>query len=755
MGELAPLIADLALILICAGVMTLVFKKLKQPLVLGYIVAGFIASPHFALTPSVIDTASIHVWSEIGVIFLLFALGLEFSFKKIMKAGGPAIITTLTIIFGMMMLGYLVGTAFGWGKMDALFLGGMICMSSTTIIYKAFEDLGLSKKNFAGLVMSVLILEDILAVVLMVVLSTVAVSANFEGGELVMSLLKLFFFLILWLVVGLYLIPVILRKTRKLMSDETLLVAALGLCFMMVVVAAKTGFSAAFGAFIMGSILAETLEAEHIERLVKPVKDLFGAIFFVSVGMMVDPAMIAQYWLPILIITLTVVLGQPLFAIIGVLLSGQPLKMAFQSGFSLSQIGEFSFIIATLGVSLGVTGDFLYPIVVAVSVVTIFLTPYVIRLAEPAYGLATKVLPQRVLTFLEDYARATGSTAAKDSERKQYFGEVSQMVLVNGIMAIATCILGLGVLQPLAVKWIPGIWANVVTGVVMLIALSPFLRAIAVKKSRGSQSFDALWAADSSSHAPLLVSTVIRYALGLAFPFVILGRLFHLPAALSILLAPVLGFVLVFNKWTKRSYKALEKTFQTNLRSRDMRAEYLGEKKPQYASSLMDKDLHLADFDVPPEVEWAGKELRELNFGQQYGVHVVSILRGSKRINIPKATDRLFPNDRIQVIGTDAGLESFGAAFPQPDTSLPEDLTAQEMVLRRMPLESGSPLLGKAIKDSGIRNHYHCLVAGIEKADGTLHIPDAQLPLEEGDTLWLVGRTQDLETLFAAAEKES
>ena len=755
MGELAPLIADLALILICAGVMTLVFKKLKQPLVLGYIVAGFIASPHFALTPSVIDTASIHVWSEIGVIFLLFALGLEFSFKKIMKAGGPAIITTLTIIFGMMMLGYLVGTAFGWGKMDALFLGGMICMSSTTIIYKAFEDLGLSKKNFAGLVMSVLILEDILAVVLMVVLSTVAVSANFEGGELVMSLLKLFFFLILWLVVGLYLIPVILRKTRKLMSDETLLVAALGLCFMMVVVAAKTGFSAAFGAFIMGSILAETLEAEHIERLVKPVKDLFGAIFFVSVGMMVDPAMIAQYWLPILIITLTVVLGQPLFAIIGVLLSGQPLKMAFQSGFSLSQIGEFSFIIATLGVSLGVTGDFLYPIVVAVSVVTIFLTPYVIRLAEPAYGLATKVLPQRVLTFLEDYARATGSTAAKDSERKQYFGEVSQMVLVNGIMAIATCILGLGVLQPLAVKWIPGIWANVVTGVVMLIALSPFLRAIAVKKSRGSQSFDALWAADSSSHAPLLVSTVIRYALGLAFPFVILGRLFHLPVALSILLAPVLGFVLVFNKWTKRSYKALEKTFQTNLRSRDMRAEYLGEKKPQYASSLMDKDLHLADFDVPPEVEWAGKELRELNFGQQYGVHVVSILRGSKRINIPKATDRLFPNDRIQVIGTDAGLENFGAAFPQPDTSLPEDLTAQEMVLRRLPLESGSPMLGKAIKDSGIRNHYHCLVAGIEKADGTLHIPDAQLPLEEGDTLWLVGRTQDLETLFAAAEKES
>ena len=749
MESLAPLIADLALILICAGVMTLIFKKLKQPLVLGYIVAGFIASPHFALTPSVIDTASIHVWSDIGVIFLLFALGLEFSFKKIMKAGGPAIITTLTIIFGMMILGYLVGTAFGWSKMDALFLGGMICMSSTTIIYKAFEDLGLAKKNFAGLVMSVLILEDILAVVLMVVLSTVAVSSNFEGGELVMSLLKLFFFLVLWLVVGLYLIPVILRKTRKLMNDETLLVAALGLCFMMVVVAAKTGFSAAFGAFIMGSILAETLEAEHIERLVKPVKDLFGAIFFVSVGMMVDPAMIAQYWLPILIITLTVVLGQPLFAIIGVLLSGQSLKTAFQSGFSLSQIGEFSFIIATLGVSLGVTGDFLYPIVVAVSVVTIFLTPYVIRLAEPAYGLVCKILPQKALTFLEDYARATDSNTSKDSVRKEYFKEVSQMVLINGIVAVAVCIVGFGVLQPLAVKWIPSIWGNVVTGVVLLMALSPFLRAIAVKKSRGSKTFDSLWASDRANRAPLLVSTVIRYAISLGFTFVILGRLFHLPVALIILLSPVLGFVLVFNKWTKRSYKALEKTFQTNLRSRDMRAEYLGEKKPEYASSLMDKDLHLADFDVPAEVEWAGKELRELNFGQQYGVHVVSILRGSKRVNIPKATDRLFPGDHIQVIGTDAGLESFGAAFAQTDTALPEDLVAQEMVLRRLPLEANSPFLGKAIKDSGIRNHYHCLVAGIEKADGNLHVPDAQHPLEEGDVLWLVGENKDLDVLMA------
>ena len=747
MDSLAPLIADLALILICAGVMTLIFKKLKQPLVLGYIVAGFIASPHFALTPSVVDAASIHVWSEIGVIFLLFALGLEFSFKKIVKAGGPAIITTLTIIFGMIVLGFLVGLAFGWGKMDALFLGGMICMSSTTIIYKAFEDLGLSKKKFAGLVMSVLILEDILAVVLMVVLSTVAVSSNFEGGELVKSILKLVFFLVLWLIVGIYLIPLILRKTRKLMNDETLLVSALGLCFVMVVIAAKTGFSAAFGAFIMGSILSETLEAEHIERLVKPVKDLFGAIFFVSVGMMVDPAMIAQYWLPILVITLTVILGQPFFAIIGVLLSGQPLKTAVQSGFSLSQIGEFSFIIATLGVTLGVTSNFLYPIVVAVSVVTIFLTPYMIRLAEPAYDLLYKHLPTRIRTILDNYT-ATEPAASKDSPWKLYLGALAKVVFINVILCIAVCAVGMGILLPLAEKYIPGIWSRVATAAITVTAMAPFLRAIMIKKNKSAE-FMELWRADRANRAPLVAGIVLRVLLAMGFVFYVLARLFKLSVILILLLAFVLVAFMLFSRWTKRYSRRIENTFETNLRSREMRAEYLGEKKPEYASHLLDKDLHLADYDIPAEVEWAGRELRELDFGQQYGIHVVSILRGNKRINIPKATDRIFPHDHIQVIGTDAGLETFGAALRQCESTLPEDFGAQEMVLRRLPVGPSSPFLGKPLKDSGIRNHYHCLVAGVEKADGTLHVPDAHLPLEEGDTLWLVGVRKDLEVLMS------
>ena len=748
MNELAPLIADLALILICAGIMTLVFKKLKQPLVLGYLVAGFIASPHFSLTPSVMDAASIHVWSDIGVIFLLFALGLEFSFKKIVKVGGPAIIATLTIIFGMMVLGFLVGSAFGWSKMDALFLGGMICMSSTTIIYKAFEDLGLAKKKFAGLVMSILILEDILAVVLMVVLSTVAVSSNFEGGELVYSILKLVFFLVLWLLVGIYLIPLILRKTRSLMNDETLLVVSLGLCFLMVVVAAKTGFSAAFGAFIMGSILAETLEAEHIEKLVKPVKDLFGAIFFVSVGMMVDPAMIAQYWLPILIITLTVVVGQPFFSMVGVLLSGQPLKTAVQSAFSLSQIGEFSFIIATLGVSLGVTSNFLYPIVVAVSVVTIFFTPYMIRLAQPAYAFIYKHLPGRVLRFLDGYAEASEPVAAKESLWKKYLSALGQIVLIYGILCIAICILGFQLLLPLAEKWIPGIWSHVAVGVTLLLGLAPFLRAILVKKNK-SEEFKALWKAHPANRAPLAASIAIRFVIVMGFIFYVLGRLFHVSVVVILLLALAVVAYLMFGRWAKSSAHRIEETFLTNLNSREKRAEYLGQKKPDYASRLLDKDMHLSDFDLPADTEWAGCTLRELKLSQRFGIQVVAILRGGKRLNIPVADTRIFPHDRIQVVGSDAGLEAFGTELGKSSAGpLPEDFADQEVVLRRLPVTEDSPLANKTLKDSSIRNRYRCLVVGVEKEDGALHIPNPTIPFEKGDNLWIVGEKKDVELMM-------
>lgn len=746
MSHLAPLIADLALILICAGVMTLVFKKLKQPLVLGYVVAGFLASPHMTFTPSVMDTANIQTWADIGVIFLLFALGLEFSFKKIVKVGGPAIIAACTIIFCMIMVGMMVGTSFGWRRMDCLFLGGMIAMSSTTIIYKAFDDLGLRKKQFASLVLSVLILEDILAIVLMVMLSTMAVSNNFEGTEMLASIAKLLFFLILWFVVGIYLIPVFLKRCRKLLSDETMLIVSLGLCFGMVVMAAHTGFSAAFGAFIMGSILAETVEAERIEHLVHPVKDLFGAIFFVSVGMMVDPAMIAEYAWPIVVITLAVIVGQATFGTLGVLLSGQPLKTAMQCGFSLTQIGEFAFIIASLGVSLGVTSQFLYPIVVAVSVITTFLTPYMIRLAEPASTFVDAHIPNRWRNLLQRYALGT-HTINHDSLWRRLIVSLVRFTVVYSIVSIALVALSFRFLVPFCHAHLSG-WAGaLVPAVVTVLCISPFLRAIMIKKNHSTE-FVTLWNESRSNRAPLVATIVLRVLLAAGFVMFVVGGLFKMSVGLLIGVAVLVVLVMAMSRQLKKQSILIERTFFQNLRSREARAEYLGEKKPAYAGRLLSRDLHLTDYDIPGESQWVGRTLAELNFGRLYGVHVASILRGKRRINIPGAGERLFPADKIQVIATDEELARFGEAMGQAQQLDSDIVEKSEMILRQFSIEENSPFLGKTLRESGIRQQYRCLIAGIERGDETLRAPSPNEPFALGDVVWVVGEESDVRRLM-------
>ena len=752
MSDLAPLISDLALILICAGIMTLVFKKLKQPLVLGYVVAGFLASPHMPFTPSVMEQASVKVWADIGVIFLLFALGLEFSFKKIVKVGGPAVIAACTVIFCMIMLGIGVGSAFGWSQMDSLFLGGMIAMSSTTIIYKAFDDLGLRKKQFTSLVLSILILEDILAIVLMVMLSTMAVRHNFEGTQMLESVAKLLFFLILWFVVGIYVIPLFLRKCRKLMSDETLLIVALALCFGMVVLAAKTGFSAAFGAFIMGSILAETIDAERIERLVMPVKDLFGAIFFVSVGMMVDPSMIADYAVPILVITLAVIMGQALFGTLGVLLAGQPLKTAMQCGFSLTQIGEFAFIIASLGVSLHVTGQFLYPIVVAVSVITTFLTPYMIRFAEPASNYVDAHLPERWRNFLSRYASGS-HTVNHESLWKKLIVALLRITLVYSIVCVAVVALAFRFLVPLCRESLPGIWGSLLAAVLIILCLSPFLRAIMIKKNH-SVEFATLWKADRGNRAPLVATIVLRVLLAVGFLMFVISGLFQVSVGLVLGIAFLLVVLMILSRQLKRQSILIERRFFQNLRSRDIQAEYLGEKKPQYAGRLLSKDLHLADYVIPGESLWAGKTLADLNLGKQYGVHVVSILRGKKRINIPGASVRLFPEDKIQVIATDAELNVFGKAMDQASVMDNDVVEKSETILRQFRIDGDSPFLGKTIRDAGIRDKFHCLVVGVEREENVLRAPDPKEPFLEGDIVWIVGESKDVYRLAGQSEYE-
>lgn len=749
MSQLTPLISDLALILICAGIMTLMFKKLKQPLVLGYIVAGFICTPHFKFTPSVVDSASIHIWSEIGVIFLLFALGLEFSFKKLMKVGGSAVISACTIIFCMILVGVFVGWTFGWNRMDCIYLGGMLAMSSTTIIYKAFDDMGLRQQRFAGLVLSILILEDILAIVLMVMLSTMAVSQNFEGGEMVYSILKLLFFLILWFVVGIYGIPLFLKRVRKLMSDETLLIVSLALCFGMVYLAALVGFSPAFGAFIMGSILSETIESEHIGKLVSPVKDLFGAIFFVSVGMMVDPAMIVEYKYQILVIVLAVLLGQTIFGTTGVLLSGQPLKTAMQCGFSLTQIGEFAFIIASLGVSLKVTSHFLYPIVVAVSVITTFLTPYMIRLAVPAYNVIDKYMPSRWRRLLDRYS--SGASVANHSNNwKKLVIAIIRIVLIYAVLSIAVTALFLHFIVPLATDMLGDLWGRILGAALTIAAIAPFLRAMIMKKNR-SEEFKSLWSDSRFNHAPLISIILLRIVIAIGFIVFIIENLFRASAALMVGIAIIVVCAMILSRFLKKQSIVLERTFVRNLHYKEIQQEYLGEKQPEYAGRLLDRDLHLSDFLIPAESAWAGKTLRELDLGKKYDVHVASIIRGKHRLNIPDGNTCIFPNDLIQVIGTDEQLSLFASVAEKAiHTYDDEDFGKHEMKLKQFVVAKDSPFVGHSIIECGIRNKYHCLVVGIESAgEDVLRTPQVHMPLKEDDVVWVVGEEDDLNQLFA------
>ena len=570
MTELEPLIADLALILICAGAMTLLFKKLKQPVVLGYIVAGFLASPNMTYMPSVTDMEGIKLWSDIGVIFLLFALGLEFSFKKILKMGAAPIIAAVAVIMGMMLVGMFTGGLFGWSKMDCIYLGGMLAMSSTTIIFKAFDDMGLREKRFASLVLSVLIIEDILAIVLMVMLSTMAVSKEVDSSQMIASILKLVFFLVLWFVTGIYFIPLFLRKVKSLMSNETMLITALALCFGMVVFASAVGFSSAFGAFVMGSILAETIEAERIEHLVTPVKDLFGAIFFVSVGMMVDVALIVEYIVPILCIIAAIMLGQTILSTGGFLLAGQPLKRAMQCSFSLTQIGEFAFILATLGTSLHVTSDFLYPIVVAVSVFTTFTTPYMIRLAEPAYGIIARTLPQRWQAKLESNAsdEEEPETEEQQSLWRDCLKQLVVVILIHSVLCLAIIALMLIYGKPFIAGMLSQPWADIVTAVLTIMICSPFLWTLMRLGSRTGKVM-TLWNSGRSARVKVLALQLLRIVIGAAFVSFILGHTVHWSGMLGIFVVLAVIFSIVFSPSLKKRGERMTKTFRENLTERE------------------------------------------------------------------------------------------------------------------------------------------------------------------------------------------
>ena len=733
------LIADLALILVLGAVSTILFRKLKQPIVLGYIVAGFLVGPHFDYFPTIHNEENIEFWAQIGIIVLLFSLGLEFSFKKLMNVGGSAIVTALIIVSGMMGLGVVVGHALDLSNINCLFLGGMLSMSSTTIIIKAFNDLGLNHRRFVPHVLAVLICEDLFAVVMMVLLSSIALNNSVEGSELLMSIGKLVFFLVIWFTVGVYVIPSFFKWSRRLINDEILLVVAMGMCFLMAVFSVYSGFSMALGAFVMGSILAGTCEAEHIERLVKPVKDLFGAVFFISVGMMVDTGIIAQYAGTIATLSVVVIAGMIVFGSFGMLATGQSLKIAIESGFSLTQIGEFAFIIASLGLSLNVLEPSLYPIVVAVSVITTFFTPYFIKFAEPAYEWLLPRMPQRVKLLLDRYTKQESASVSVEKKIwKAVLGRYAWRILLYSTLLIAIIVVSDSYLLPIMDEMIGETWGDVVASGITLTVMAPFLLALSMPSTKRSE-WEALEAQSGSrSTMPLVALSIVRLMLAFGLVSWYLSQVFTFTAGVTIGFGLLFIIVVFLSKKVRRRMREMEKRFLSNLNERELRRSG--------RNSTLVSDLHVAYIHVGYNCPFVGERLRDSNLRKRYGVNVVSIQRGAAIFPIPTGDMRLFPGDLLGIVGTDEQIQRL---LPIVEDAPGSDIAGDDIEMKLMPIEveDGSLLVGKTAASVRLRDDYQALLVAIQRGEDDYIKPDGSETFEPHDTLWVVGNETKLAAL--------
>ncbi|MCR4613030.1 MAG: cation:proton antiporter [Bacteroidaceae bacterium] len=739
------MVQDLCVIMLTAGVTSLLFKLLKQPVVLGYIVAGMLVGPYVLGEAWVTDVKSVDTWGQIGVLFLLFALGLEFSFKKLLQVGSTAIIAAGTIVVGMMALGFLVGRLFGWTEMNALFLGGMLCMSSTTIVFKALDDMGLRNHQFARICFGILVVEDLFAVVLMVLLSSIATSRSFEGKALLLEVGKLIGYLVIWFVVGIAVLPTFLRKFKKLLNNETLIIFVVGLCLGMVLLAVGAGFSSALGAFVMGSLMAETLEAERIERLMEPVKNIFGSIFFVSVGMMINPAMLIDYWLPILGITLVVIFGQILFASFGTLLSGQSLKVSLQTGFSLVQIGEFAFIIAALGQSLGVTDSSLYPIVVAVSVITTFLTPFVMRGADPTFRFVDSHLSQGTRLFLENYSR-NRNTVTQQSTFQRLFRKTLVAIFVYGILIVFIYLLFFRVINPWLEEVLPNVVPDwLVEGVeltLLLLISSPFIYAIA----HGGRTKDAyeLWHSGSFQKAQLIALYLLRIVVSVNIVAYAIYRIFSFTSGVVAAVAILLVFIMMMSRSVRRNAHSMTQRFTGNLTAREKSAEQRRAVSRRFEGSLLSYDVHISDFELDPNSAFCGRSLMQLNIRERSGVSVVRIVRGGININIPGGRTVLYPSDKIVVAGSDEQIARFSQMIEgsRQVRKKGDAQTRTHVTLERFVVTPDNQLIGTTLMQSGIREQAQCIVMGIERDSRLITNPDPALQFQEGDVVLVAGETE-------------
>ena len=717
--HLEALVADLALIMVASGIVTVIFRKLKQPAVLGYILAGFLISPNFEYLPTVVDHADITTLADIGVIFLMFGLGLEFSFKKLAQVGGSAFTVAATVMAMMILVGAGIGSLLGWGKMDCIFLGGMISMSSTMIILKSYEEYNLMREQFAQMVLGALVFEDVAGIFMLAVLSTISVGQNASGPALAQQILIMVIYLVVWILIGVYLIPSILKRISGLLNDELILIVSAALCLLMVVIANLIGFSSALGAFLAGSILAGTIQSERIRYLVKPVKDLFGAIFFVSVGMMIVPSMLIQYIVPIIIITIVVIIGQMTFSVIGILLSGQSLRTAIRGGFSMMQIGEFSFIVATLGMSFGVISEFLYPIIVCVSVITAFATPFFIKGSEPFYKFLDKKLPNKVKAALRRNTSESQTRDAHDKDWNQYIKNIS-----------------------------------IRTGACSSILFLLMLPVINVMFDSNTVLFYKLWVKHRSNHLPLITMRALRTLIAACFIALVLRKIFHIPFIILVLIAVIPMIFIIRSAWLNGVTIAMEKRFIANFSQRTLdKAKKDRTRHKNYR--WLDESLYVVEFEIiDPDFK---KTIIEFTKRRDFVVTIIRIIRKDSYVNMPSADEIIQYGDVLQMIGTwdevdactlllekddaikytdsdDKTLKDF--MYGQRFEGVPEE---GELVCVPIKLDGDSKFIRKSIKNCGLRQAFGATIIGIERGALPIVSPDINTVLAKDDIVWLIG----------------
>ena len=752
------LISDLAVMLITAGLITILFKKIKQPLVLGYILAGFLISSYFPFFPTVVDTDSITTWSEIGIIFLMFHLGLEFNLHKLARVGSTAIITAIVEVIGILAVGFLAGRLLGFGVMDSVFLGGMLSMSSTTIIIKAFDELQLRGKKFTELVFGTLVIEDIVGIFMMVILSTISVSKNVTGGQVAGSLSLMILYLIIWLILGIYFLPTFLNRTIKLMNDEMLLIVSLGVCFGMVILANALGFSSALGAFLSGSLLAGTVHVERIEHLTKGVKDLFGAVFFLSVGMLVNPQTLVEYAPPIIVIPAVTIFGKLIFSSLGMLLSGQTLDNALRCGFSLAQIGEFAFIIASLGMSLGVTGDYLYPIVVSVSVITTFTTPFCIKTAPKFISVIEKHLPDSLVAKLNKYTSEDQAEKEKDNDWYLYIKKYFRRVVVFGGLMLVIAIFGIHVAEPALSGYMGKTAADTITCVLIYVFMAPFVGPM---MNLHNNLFTSLWLKRKSFRLPLIVLNLIKVAIAVSIAMIPLAVLFNVKAIWLFFI--IVGIMVILGRSDGMTgwYLQLETRFLRNFNERIIkREEALGMKE-----TWLDNKLHIISFFAPKEGEFLGTPLRELDWGYRYNVYVVKIQRGTHTYILPKENVSIQAGDKVYVVGEEMAIMNFYKIIDSEpckrmrtvrqfmDSGYPD--VDKALAICAVKITGQEDFAGKSIKNGNVRSHWNCMILGLQRKGLTVIMPNASMIISKGDIMWVMGSNNNVGRLASEYDEYS